>query len=64
MLNNHIYNLITQLTEEHKSLWRIKNEYLTDADNCNQCAAWWKKMAEDKEAHVTDLLGMIKNHLS
>jgi len=37
MLDNHIYNLLLQATEEHKSLWRIKNEYKKDAGNCEVC---------------------------
>jgi len=64
MLSNHIYNLVAQLAEEHKSLWRIKNEYLTDAEGCSDCTAWWQKMADDKEAHVADLLQMIKAHIA
>lgn len=63
MLNNHIYNLLLQMTEEHKSLWRIKNEYLKDAEGCEECVAFWKKMAEEKENHIAELHKLIKNHL-
>jgi len=27
MLNNHVYNLLLQATQKHKSSWRIKNAY-------------------------------------
>jgi len=43
MLNNHVYNLLLQMTEEHKSLWRIKNHYLKDAKRRKTCLAFWKK---------------------
>ncbi|MEK7560517.1 MAG: hypothetical protein AAB539_01005 [Patescibacteria group bacterium] len=64
MLNNHAYNLVEQLAQEHKSLWRVRNEYATDAEGCEQCLAWWKKMTDDKESHIAELLAMIKSHLT
>ena len=63
MLDNHLYNLMLQLTQEHKSLWRIKNKYLEDAGSCDHCQAFWKKMEKDKEDHVKELEGLIKSHL-
>lgn len=64
MLNNHIYNLFTQITQEHKSLWRIKNNYQQDAEHCPDCKAFWEKMTKDKEDHVAELEAMIKKHLA
>jgi len=63
MLDNHSYNLMSQLVEEHKSLWRIKNKYKNDAGDCGDCNKFWNAMIEDKEEHIKDLLGMIKTHL-
>lgn len=63
MLNNHIYNLLLQATEEHKSLWRIKGNYHEDAKDCAECSMFWEKLAEDKEQHVAELEAMIKKHL-
>lgn len=63
MLNNHIYNLLLQATQEHKSLWRIKDSYKKDADGCAECTAFWEKMEKDKEGHVAELEDMIKKHL-
>lgn len=63
MLNNHIYNLLLQATEEHKSLWRIKDAYKKDAKDCPECSEFWTNLAKDKEAHVADLETMIKQHL-
>ena len=63
MLKNHTYNLLLQLTQENKTLWRIKNEYEKDSDGCGDCIAFWKKLEKDKEDHVNELQGLIKKHL-
>ncbi|HEY4477006.1 MAG TPA: hypothetical protein VJB56_00060 [Candidatus Paceibacterota bacterium] len=63
MLDNHIYNLVLQLTEEHKSLWRIKNQYMQDAGDCAECKTFWNGIAKDKENTVEELSGLIKKHL-
>lgn len=64
MLDNHVYNLMAQLVEEHKSLWRIKNMYLKDAENCESCKNFWGKMVNDKESHIEELTELIKQHLT
>jgi len=64
MFDNHIYNLLNQITQEHKSLWRIKNQYLNDADGCEECKAFWTKLQKDKENHISELTELIKKHLS
>jgi len=63
MLDNHEYNLMKQLVQENKSLWRIKNNYKKDARTCADCAAFWDKLEEDKENHVSELTDLIKKHL-
>lgn len=63
MLDNKIYNLMNQLVEEHKSLWRIKNHYQNESGNCVDCKDFWKKMEEDKESHIDELLNLIREHL-
>ena len=63
MLDNHLYNLMLQMTEENKSLWRMKNHYVKDAGDCPDCKAFWEKMEKDKEEHIEELLGLIKKHL-
>jgi len=63
MLDNHTYNLLLQLTQENKSLWRIKNEYMKDAGECKECQKFWQKMEKDKEAHVEELTALVKKHL-
>jgi len=63
MLSNHIYNLMKQMVQEHKSLWRIKNHYLEDSRDCEECQNFWNKLAEDKEKHIKELEELIKKHL-
>ena len=63
MLNNHVYNLLLQATEEHKSLWRIKDEYKKNAADCTECQNFWATLEKDKEQHVQDLEVLIKKHL-
>ncbi len=63
MMDNHVYNLLRQLTEEHTSLWRIKNEYMKDAGGCGECKNFWNKMEKDKENHVKELSELAKKHI-
>ena len=63
MMTNHVYNLMAQLTEEHKSLWRIKAMYVDEAETCEECKNFWKKMVEDKENHISELENLLKKHL-
>ena len=63
MLDNHLYNLMLQLTEEHKSLWRIKRMYKKDAKSCKGCRSFWQKLEKDKQAHIKELKQLVKKHL-
>lgn len=62
-MDNHVYNLMLQLVQENKSLWRVKNEYKKDANGCEECKKFWQKMEKDKENHVLELTALLKNHL-
>ncbi len=53
-----------QLATESKSLWRIKNDYISDTDGCGECDDFWKDLAEDKEEHIEKLEEMLKEHMS
>ena len=63
MFNNNLYNLINQLTVEHKSLWRIKNDYMKDAKSSPEAKKFWSKLAEDKEMHIKELAKIIKKNM-
>lgn len=62
MKNNTLYNLMTQLTQESRSLWRIENEYQKDTKN-KDLKAFWKMLAEEKTALIEDLKLIIKSEL-
>lgn len=63
MLDNHLYNLMHQMTQEHKSLWRIKNHYKNDAGDCDECQKFWEKMEADKENNVKQLQNLMEKHM-
>lgn len=63
MNQNNVYNLMTQVTQEAKSLWRIKNNYLADAQGDDALVGFWQQLADDKEKHIEDLKQLIKEHL-
>ncbi len=63
MLNNHAYDLLAQLTEEHKSLWRMREMYESDSDRCPQCQEMWQRLEEQKLRAVAEMEEMLKNHL-
>lgn len=54
---------MNQCVQEHKSLWRIKDLYVKEADNEAE-QLFWEKMIKDKEEHIEELTDLIKNHLS
>lgn len=62
MKDNNLYNLMTQLTQESRSLWRIKNEYVKDAKD-KELKAFWKTYSAEKESHIADLKALIKAYL-
>lgn len=63
MHNNHLYNLMEQLVQEQKSLWRIRDMYPQDAGDCQDCLEFWEKLEKDKEDHVKELTALVKKHL-
>ena len=63
MLKNNVYNVLHQLVQENKSLWRIKNEYIKDSEGDTEMLAFWEKMEADKEEHVAELTAIAKSIL-
>lgn len=64
MTENHIYDLMAQLVEENKSIWRIKNMYLADTVKHNECKDFFQKLLEKKEKTVEELTSLIRYELS
>ena len=63
MLNNTNYNLMMQIVEEHKSLWRMEQNYQDDASNDEACKEFWGRMITDKKEHIEELTQLIKDRL-
>jgi hypothetical protein len=63
MLSNNAYNLLEQIVEESKSLWRIREHYKKDAPLTTDCLAFWNKLQGDKEEHIRELKTLIKAHI-
>ncbi|MEO5645866.1 MAG: hypothetical protein ABIO57_00595 [Candidatus Paceibacterota bacterium] len=59
MEHNNLYNLMNQMTQESKSLWRIKNMYHSEADD-ESLKEFWMKLAEQKEQTIAELKELIK----
>ncbi len=56
---NNLYNLMTQLVQEQKSLWRIQNEYIKDAGKDSELKDFWLDVAEEKQMLIEDLQTII-----
>ena len=64
MLKNVNYNLLEEITELSKGLYRY-DTYAEDARaaECEECAALWSAMRERQEQDLTRLLQHLKLHI-
>ncbi|MER3581627.1 MAG: hypothetical protein C4347_02150 [Patescibacteria group bacterium] len=62
MKNNHIYNLLSQIVQEHRSLWRIKKFYLKDSKACKKCQEFWKRLEKEKTNLIEEMIKLLKDH--
>ena len=61
-MKNDLFNLINQLTQESKSLWRIKSSYKKDAKTKEQ-KDFWNRLQKEKEILVKELQDRIKKEM-
>ncbi len=61
-LDNNTYNLMSQLVEEHRSLWQIRKHYIPDAD-CADCRRFWEDFADQKEDKIKVLQRLLDGHI-
>jgi len=61
-MNNHDFNIINQLVQEQKSLWRIENHYIEEARDEEE-KAFWEHMRDEKKKHITTLKEMAQKCL-
>lgn len=62
MEQNNTYNLMNQITQESKSLWRIKHTYSKEAKG-KELKAFWVKLAKEKEATLKEMKEFLKKEL-
>ncbi len=61
-MNNHDYNVINQLIQEQKSLWRIERLYIEEAKSDEE-RALWERIRDDKRIHVAELKNLAQSCL-
>ena len=61
-MNNHDFNIINQLVQEQKSLWRIEKHYIQEAQNEEE-KAFWEHMRDEKRKHIEILTQMSQKCL-
>ncbi len=61
MHENNVYNLMMQSVQEHKSLWRIVNDYRQDAEDAGdeELVSFWDDLARQKADQVAELQRLI-----
>lgn len=62
MTQNNLHNIMTQMVQEQKSLWRIEKFYIGEAETVEE-KALWEAMKEDKKKHIEEFKQLIKAHL-
>lgn len=62
-MDNNLYNLMLQLTQEQKSIWRVRRYYIGDAGNCEECKKFWQEFLSQKESNVAQMKDLIKKHI-
>lgn len=59
MTPNNLHNLMTQMVQEQKSLWRIENSYINEAGSDIE-KEFWQKLGNEKKMHIEELRKLIK----
>ena len=62
MTPNNIHNLMTQMTQEQKSLWRIEQNYIKEAGSDVE-KEFWEKLGNEKKMHIEELKKLIKENI-
>jgi len=62
MLDNNTYNLMLQITQEQKALWRMQKYYIGDAKDCLECQKFWEKFMTQKEENIAEMKKLLEKH--
>jgi len=63
IFSNNTYNLMAQLTQENKSLWRIRNHYKKDAGGDKEAKEFWESLEKDKQDHIKRLTELLSKRV-
>jgi len=63
MLDNHAYNLMSQIVEDHRSLWRMRDMYENDSGECSECRELWKRLADSRETDLEEMIRLLRRHV-
>lgn len=58
--DNNMYNIMIQLTQEQKSLWRIEKMYLKDAGKDKMLKEFWTELVKEKKEIISILEDLVK----
>ncbi|GBD34663.1 hypothetical protein HRbin35_00399 [bacterium HR35] len=61
-MDNHLYNLFSQIVQNRRSIYRIRKFYLKDATRCQRCKDLWQKILKNKEEETKLLIEVLKAH--
>lgn len=53
---------MTQMVQEHKSLWRIEHNYTKEAVT-DQEKEFWERLHNEKKVHIEELRKLIKESI-
>lgn len=62
MTKNNLHNLMTQMIQEQKSLWRIEKNYINEAGSDAE-KEFWERFYNEKKMHIEELRNLIKEAL-
>lgn len=62
MTQNNLHNLMTQMVQEQKSLWRIENHYMKESASDVE-KDFWERFFNEKKMHIEELRKLIKENI-
>lgn len=60
-MDDHTYDLIKGLGENAEAL-SVYKKYQSDAHDCSECKALWKRMEEQEEKDIADMKRILADH--
>ncbi|MFH1047362.1 MAG: hypothetical protein V1738_03595 [Patescibacteria group bacterium] len=54
---------MSQIVEDHRSLWRMRDMYENDSGECHECRDAWRALADKREAELNHLVELLRRHM-